>query len=245
MGDSFAVGDGRVTAYATTNSVTEVTSLGLHVDNGALDALGNEEVTTRLSFPLETTAGDAIDLHQFTFLQFDYVPEGHWPEGVYDTPHLDIQYFMLDRSIVESITQRPATYSIPKAQMPADHIRPNVVDTDDDGSPDTPIVEAGRGEPIADPSSSEHQEDGEFTHTHIYGASDPDGDGVGQLTLFEPMVTVDFADRLDTVTDVKLNTPAAYAAADKYPTSYVLQPEGNGGIYVSLTDFESFPGPSR
>lgn len=243
-GDSIAVGDGAVTAYVTTNPVTGVTSLGAHVDNAALDALGNEEVTATLSFPTETAAGEAIDLHQFTFLQFDYLPEGHWPEGVYDTPHLDIQCFMLDQQTIEEIAQQPATYAIPKTQMPTDHVRPKVVDTDDSGSSDAPIVEAGRGEPIADPGSSEHHDGGKFTHTHIYGAYDPDGDGVGRLTLFEPMVTVDFADRLDTMVDVELKTPAAYATADEYPTSYVLQPESDGGLYVSLTDFESFPGPN-
>ncbi|WP_226483345.1 hypothetical protein [Natrinema amylolyticum] len=233
-----------MTAYATTMSADSVFSLGVYFDSAAIDALGDEEVAIPLTFPSETTGGDALNLHQFTFLRFNYLPEGHWPEGVYDVPHLDTQFFMLDQSTVEGIEERPATYSIPEAQMPEDHIRPPVVDTNDDGEPDTPIVEAGRGEPIADPSSSEHQEDGEFTHTCIYGASDPDSDGRGQISLIEPMITVDFADQLDTVVDTELKTPEEYFAAGEYPTSYLLQPGEDGGFFVSLTDFESFPGPS-
>lgn len=244
-GDSVEIGEGMVTAYATTTSAGSVSSLGVHVDGAALDALGDEEIAAPLAFPSKTATGDAIDHHQFTYLQFDYHPEGHWPEGVYDVPHFDVQCFMVDQSTVEGIEEQPATYSIPEAQLPADHVRPLLVDTDDDGEPDAPIVEAGRGEPIADPRSAEHRANGEFTHTHIYGAYDPDGDGAGRITLFEPMITVDFAAQLDTVANVELKTPTAFFAADEYPTSYVIQPEGNGGIYVYLDDFKSFPGTNE
>lgn len=243
-GGSIEVGDGTVAAYAITTSEGSVSSLGVHLDGAALTGLSDDEVTATLALPSETADGDAIDRHQFTFLQFDYHPEGHRPAGVYDVAHLDVQCFMLDQSTIEGIAERPATYEIPESQMPEDHVRPPLADTDDDGKPDASVVEAGRGEPLGDPNSSEHREDGEFTHTHIYGAYDPDGDGVGRITLFEPMITLDFATRLDTVTDVGLKTPKAFFAPDEYPTSYVMQPVGDGGVYVSLTDFETFPGPS-
>ncbi|WP_222913391.1 hypothetical protein [Natrinema sp. SYSU A 869] len=242
-GDSAAVGNGMVTAYATTASDGALSSLGVHFDKAVIDTLGEEEVAVPLAFPSEIAGGDALDCHQFTFVQFDYLPEGHWPEGVYDVPHLDTQFFMPDQSTVAGIEERPATYSIPQAQMPEDHIRPPVVDTTNDGEPDTPLVEAGRGEPIADPSASEHQEDGEFTHTHIYGATGPDGGGLGRISLFEPMVTIDYVDQLTTTVDTSLKTPTRYLAADKYPTSYVIQPDDDGGISVLLTDFKSFPAP--
>lgn len=244
-GSSIEVGDGTVTAYATTDSAggpdrDTATSLGVHVDGAAMEAFGDEEVVAALDFP--SSVGDsAIDHHQFAFLKFEYLPEGHFPEGVYDAPHLDLEFHMLDRSTVEGIEEGPANYSIPEAQMPEDHVRTPMVDTDDDGEPDAPLVEAGRGEPIADPNASEFREGGEFTHTHVYGAYDPEGDGVGRLTLFEPMVTLDFVDRLDRLVVTKLRTPSRFHADDQYPTSYVLQPLGDGGAFVSLDHFESFP----
>lgn len=244
-GSSIEVGEGTVAAYATTYSAEgpdrdTATSLGVHVDGAAMEAFGDEEVVAPLDFP-SRAGGSAMDHHQFAFLKFEYLPEGHFPEGVYDVPHLDIEFHMLDRSTVEGIEEGPANYSVPEAQMPEGHVRTPMVDADDDGEPDAPLVEAGRGEPIADPSASEFREDGEFTHTHVYGAYDPEGDGAGRLTLFEPMVALDFADRLDRLVVTKLRTPSRFHADDQYPTSYVLQPLGDGGMFVYLDDFESFP----
>ncbi|NHN61573.1 MULTISPECIES: hypothetical protein [Halorussus] len=242
-GESIAVGDGTVTAYATTTPKATVESLGVHVDGAAMDAFDDEEVKAPLAFPAQTAAGNALDHHQFRFVRFEYLPEGHIPKGVYDVPHFDFHFFMLDESIVETIERGPARYSIPEAQMPEDHIRPPLVDTDDDGEPDAPLVESKRGEPITDPGFTEYQEDGEFTHTHLYGGYDPDGDGEGRLILFEPMLTTDFVDQLDTLLDVNMQIPTAYFTGDEYPTSYVIQPVSDGGIYVCLTDFEGFPSP--
>ncbi|QRV17742.1 hypothetical protein JMJ58_22460 (plasmid) [Haloterrigena salifodinae] len=241
-GDSTEIGDGAVTAYATTASDGTLSSLGVHFDDAAINALGEKEVAVPLAFPSETASGDALDLHQFTFAKVNYLPDGHWPEGVYDVPHVDTQFFMRDQSTVTGIKERPAAYSIPAARMPTDHIRPPAIDTTDDGEPDTPLVEAGRGEPIADPNAAEHQEDGEFTHTHIYGAAEPDGDGIGEIILFEPMVALDYVKQLNTDVDARLKTPNEYFTADEYPTSYVVQPDDDDGVSIQLTDFESFTG---
>lgn len=255
-GESTAVGDGKVTAYVTTTPRGAVSSLGVHIDDAAMEAFGDGEVVANLDFPTETTDGVELDTHQFTYLRFEYLPEGHIPKGVYDVPHFDFIFFMLDEEIIEGINANPAQYSIPKAQMPADHIRPPLADTDGDGEPDAPLVEAKLGEPITDPAFSEYQEDGKFTQTHLYGAYDPDGDGVGELMRFEPMITADYVDRvlandllqgnapLAIGQQVELKTPAEYATADEYPTAYGLRPDGNGGLFVSLEDFEAFPGPS-
>lgn len=256
-GESTAVGDGEVTAYVTTTPMGAISSLGVHIDGDAMEVFGDEEVVANLDFPTETTDGAELDTHQFTYLRFEYLPEGHIPKGVYDVPHFDFIFFMLDEETVEGIEARPAQYSIPEAQMPTDHIRPPLADTNGDGEPDAPLVEPKLGEPITDPAFPEYQEDGEFTQTHLYGAYDPDGDGVGELMRFEPMITAGYVDRvlangllqgnvpLDIGQQVELKTPAEYATADEYPTAYVLRPDGDGGLFVSLEDFEAFPGPSE
>lgn len=243
-GESIEVGNGTVTAYATTTAAGTAISLGVHIDGAAMAAFGDEEVDVNLDFPTTTAAGDAVDHHQFRFVRFEYLPDGHIPEGVYDVPHFDFHFFMLDEQTVEAIEPHPAQYTIPKPQMPEAHIRPPLVDTDDDGEPDAPLVEKRRGEPITDPRFSEYQEDGEFTHTHLYGGYDPDGDGTGRLILFEPMITTDFVDQLDTLLEVELQTPSAYFTADEYPTAYVVQPVGDG-LDVHLDSFKRFPGPSQ
>jgi hypothetical protein len=73
-----------------------------------------------------------------------------------------------------------------------------------------------------------------------------EGDGVGRLHFVEPMITTDFiSNDLDEETAVYIATPEAFPVADDYPTEYVMKPDGDGGVYVSIDDFEAFPGSSE
>lgn len=244
-GESVDVGDGEATAYATTNPAGRLSSLGVHVDGTALDTADTDEKSPHegVDAHLDFTT-DAVDTHQFTFMGFHFNPQGHAPPGIYDVPHFDFHFYMMDEEDVEDIEGGPATYSIPDAQIPEDYIRLPVLDTDDDDEADTPLVEEEMGEHLVDPTSPEFQGE-DFTHTNIYGAYDPDDDGVGRLTFVEPMVTVRFLEGLDEEMEVALKTPDEYFTADDYPTTYVMKPDHSDGVYVSIDGFEEFPGPSE
>lgn len=242
-GDSVSVGDGEVSAYATTNPAGKLSSLGVNIDADALAVFDTDEtpphekVEAHLAFPSD------VDTHQFTFVGFHFNPQGHPPAGIYTVPHFDFHFYMMEEDDVEAIPFGPATYSIPTAQMPEDYSRVPVVDLTGDGVPD-PIVEDEMGEHLVDLSSPEFQPDGEFTHTMIYGAYDPDGDGVGRLTFVEPMITNAFLDDLTEKLEVEMKVPDEYFTADDYPTQYVVEPSSHGGVYISVDGFEEFPGPS-
>lgn len=237
-GDDIDYLDGEVRTYATTNPQGTLSSLGVYLDDDALAVFDEDPLEAHLHLPEET------DAHQFTFLGFHYIPEGHPPQDVYTVPHFDFHFYMIPEEAVEGIVTEPATYSIPDAQIPTDYQRIPLVDTDDDGEADTPLVEEGMGEHLVDPSSPEFQEGGEFTHTMIYGASDPDDDGTGRLTFVEPMATVAFLQNLEEELAVDMKTPEAYAVADEYPTQYVMEPALHGGVYLSIDGFTEFPGSS-
>lgn len=237
-GDDIDYLDGEVSTYATTNPQGNLSSLGVYLDEDALAVFDEDPLGVHLRFP------EDVDTHRFTFMGFHYNPEGHPPPDVYTVPHFDFHFYMLSEETVEGIVTEPATYSIPEAQIPEDYQRLPVADTTDDGEPDTPLVEEDMGEHLADTSSSEFQEDGEFTHTMIYGAYDVDGDGTGQLTFVEPMVTVDFFQDLEEEVVVDMKTPEVYGEADEYPTEYVVEPALHGGVYVSIDGFTEFSGPS-
>jgi hypothetical protein len=183
-----------------------------------------------------------VDTHEFTFMGFHYNPEGHGPPGIYTVPHFDFHFYIISEKTVGEIETGPATYSIPDAEIPEDYSRIPVLDTDDDGEPDTPLVEEDMGEHLADLSSPEFQEDGEFTHTMIYGAYDWTGNGVGHLTFVEPMVTVEFFENLTDEVVVDMKAPDRYVWADDYPTQYVVEPGLHGGVYISIDGFTEFPG---
>jgi len=86
---------------------------------------------------------------------FHFNPQGHPPPGIYDVPHFDFHFYMMEESDVEEIETGPATYSIPDAQIPEGYVRLPVLDTDGDGEPDTPLVEEEMGEHLVDPTSPE------------------------------------------------------------------------------------------
>lgn len=233
-GDDLDYLDGDVRTYATTNPSGNLSSLGVYLDPDALETFDQDPLAAHLQFP------DGLDTHQFTFMGFHYNPMGHPPPDIYTVPHFDFHFYMIAEETVEGIITEPATYDIPAPQIPQDYQRIPVVDTDEDGEPDTPLVEEDMGEHLADPTAPEFQEGGEFTHTMIYGAYDPDGDGMGQLTFVEPMVTVEFFEGLDEEMAVDMKTPEVYAVADEYPTLYVLEPGLHGGVFVSIDGFEEF-----
>lgn len=235
-GDDLDYLAGDLRTYATMAPTGELSSLGVYMDAEALAVFNEDPLNAHLHLP-------AVDTHQFTFVGFHYARTGHPPEGIYDVPHFDVHFYTIPEETVERIVTQPATYSIPDAQMPADYQRIPAVDTDEDGEPDTPIVEKEMGEHVVDPTSPEFQEGGTFTHSMIYGAYDADGDGTGQITFVEPMVTLAFLKDLNGEVATGIKTPDEFATADEYPTRYVLEKGIHGGVYISIECFESFPGP--
>jgi hypothetical protein len=60
------------------------------------------------------------------------------------------------------------------------------------------------------------------------------------------MITTDFiSTHLDEEMTVDITTPEAFPVGDDYPTEYVMKPDGDGGVYVSIDDFKTFPGSSE
>lgn len=255
---------GEITAYATTNPAGNLSSIGVHMDGGAFGAFDeggghrDEELGAHLHFP-------DIDTHEFTFSGFHYGSGGHPPPEIYTVPHFDFHFYFIEEEVVEGVTGGPlpaevpfiglADYDIPEEQFPPDY-----------SFEKHRLIIKEMGEHLLDTTASEFQ-NGEFTHTNVYGVYDPaidpenkagcedipelglenvpvyEGDGEGRLHFMEPMITTDFISReLEEETTVDIATPDAFPVAGDYPTAYVMKPDGDGGVFVSLDSFESFPG---
>jgi hypothetical protein len=256
---------GEVTAYATMNPAGKLSSLGVHIDGGAFGAFDaggghhDEEFGAHLHFP-------EIDTHQFTFNGFHYNPVGHPPPGVYTVPHFDFHFYFIEEAVVDGITGGPlppqlpfiglADYDVPDEQFPPGYM-----------FEEHRFIVKGMGEHLLDGTAPEFN-GGSFTHTNVYGVYDPaidpdepdgtvtlelggneftlpvyEGDGTGRLHFVEPMITTDFiSGHLDEEMAVDIATPEAFPVADDYPTEYAMKPDGEGGVYVSMDDFQSFPG---
>ncbi len=256
-GESVDVGDGTVTAYATTNSAEELSSLGVHVDDDALASVDVDEskphdsVAAHLSFP------DAVDTLQFTFVGFHFNPVGHPPPDIYTVPHFDFHFYMMAEDAVEGIPLGVAAYDVPDKQHPSGFV-----------FEDSRLIEPEMGEHLLDGTAPEFN-DGEFTHTYVYGAYDSsidpenpsgveelelggetrevpvfEGDGEGRIHFVEPMVTTEFFASLDEEMSVDVTTPETFFTEGRYPTEYVLKPDRSDGVHISIDGFEEFPGPS-
>jgi len=258
--------DGEVLAYATTNPAGKLSSIGVHLDAAAFAAFDEKGGHRDEPFAAHLHSPD-VDTHQFTFNGFHYNPEGHPPPEIYTVPHFDFHFYFIEESVVEAIDGGPmpdqlpfvglADYDIPDEQFPPGY-----------NFEKHRLIVRQMGEHLLDGTAPEFQGE-DFTHTNAYGVWDPSvdleskdgcediqeldledvpvyrGDGEGRLQFVEPMVTTDFiSDDLDEETEVEIATPDVFPVADDYPTTYVVQPDGEGGVYVSIDGFEAFPGPS-
>lgn len=261
--------DGGVWTYATTDTSGNLSSLGVHIDNETLNAFGDDEAAAHLHFPDETANGDDLDTRQFTFMGFHYNPAGHPPPEIYTVPHIDFHFYMMDEDDVHDISGGPlgeapvpfiglADYDVPDEQFPEGYM-----------SEEHRFIIKEMGEHLLDETAPEFRGEA-FTHTYVYGVYDPsidsenpdgtetlrlqgdcveipvyEGDGEGRLHFVEPMVTTDFLrNELAEEVTVDVATPEAFAEEDEYPTEYVMKPDGDGGVYVSIDGFEEFAGTS-
>lgn len=233
-GESVVFGQtGIVQPFVRTTTDGNPEFVGVYITGWTLDQLPThgEHIAHFLSLPSGSV---------FEHVGLDWNPHGHEPHGIYTEPHFDFHFHMLPESTITSITGGPATHSIPPGQMPEGYIRPPVLDMDNDGEPDTPAMVPAMGEHLVNPAGPEFQ--GEtFTHTHIYGVYDPDGDGTGRLHFMEPMITKAFLEEQNAEVRTSIGMPETFEDPGRYPTEYVVRtrPDQNGYV-VTMESFEQF-----
>jgi len=234
------MGEGTMATFATLRGSLEPQYVGIWFTEDALDGLpeGGDEHHS-VTPPLPANAGKATN---FEWVGVDWAPQGHAPAEVYDVPHFDIHFYMMDRETVES------------------EIPPGECDADGDGTPEfgVPCDVYERGtEPLPDaqrpagyvstddvvPHMGNHWVDqnapefrGEpFTHTWIYGSFD------GRLTFVEPMITREYLRGLDGRDVADVETPEAFPEAGYQPTQYSVRRLPRQDAYaVVLREFEEF-----
>ncbi|QPV61942.1 hypothetical protein I7X12_14435 [Halosimplex litoreum] len=253
-GDRVTVGDGAVRPFTTAGPSGGTDSHGVLLDRDALQGLPSAkslEAAGEDEFPDKYgPAGGAAEIHtkwslQFfvpfprvpdtpiTFLGFNWNPGGHPPEGVWTVPHFDVHFHMRPPEAVDAIAgPRAPEYSLPDRYVPEGYARP---------PNESARVVTDMGEHLFDPSAPEH-DGGSFTNTLIWGVADG-GDGVGELSFVEPMLTRAFL-RDHTGTDRRaIAQPDTYRSAGNYPTAYAVRdvPEREA-VAVVVEDFERFAG---
>ncbi|QFU83661.1 hypothetical protein [Natronorubrum aibiense] len=174
------------------------------------------------------------DTTPFTFLGLNWNPTGHPPDGVWTEPHFDVHFHMWPVETVDAISGPAApTYDLPARYVPEGYTRDPVVDE---------RVITDMGEHMVDPTVPE-MNDGPFTNTLIWGASDPDGDGTAELTFVEPMLTRAYLRSHSDTDRREIAQPETYARAGRYPTAYVVHDvPARDAIAITIENFKQFHG---
>jgi hypothetical protein len=200
-----AIGNGHAHAFVILDDDRQPTAIGVNLSADALEGLPAHTTghgpawEYRLELPAEAV-GTGYD-----HITVDWNPDGHIPPGVYDLPHFDFHFYLIDLQARDRITlegddlQRASRAPAP-AFMPAGYVLP-------EGT-----AEPRMGAHAIDPGAPEFNDE-VFTRTFIYGFHD------GSMVFIEPMVTRDF---LESRADVTIPVPVAerYQRPGYYPTQY-------------------------
>lgn len=192
---------------------------------GPIECLGDYE--TVLAWPQEIAGANL----PFKWVGLDWNAHGHAPPNVYDKPHFDVHFYMVERDAVAAIRPGPcglmvdcedfelASKPVPAANVPA-------------GYADVGAVVPAMGNHLLNTASPELATPPQpFSHTLIYGAYD------GRITFIEPMMTLAFlAGRPNLCAPIP--RPAQWAEPGYYPTEYCIRHlPGESALTISLEGF--------
>lgn len=233
-GGSAAVGNGRVRAYVELDARTKKPlEIGVAFTERALEGLpmdgaghhGQPGVVHQylLDLPTEVTA-------PFRFVEVNWNPKGHEPEGVYqDVPHFDFHFYTITKAERDAIVPTNPEYAAKANDLPTgDFVPPSVIQLGPPGATPAQVAVPLMGVHWVDVRTPELQgllgkpeAFKPFTTTFIHGSWG------GRFTFWEPMITRAHIVAKRTATDpavrdevIPLPVPARYQEAGHYPTAY-------------------------
>ena len=159
--------------------------------------------------------GKASEHTPFRFIELNWNPEGHSPDGIYDIPHFDFHFYMVpEAEVMNSVDPVKLNADPQQGYLPPMHI----------AGPPVPRM----GKHWIDVTSPELN--GQiFTQTFIYRTYD------SKVTFYEPMITLDFLKTTNSlVRDIP--QPAKFAKAGHYPTKMRITKTA-AGSQVTLEGF--------
>lgn len=250
-GPAVTVGDGRARTYVLTDAQTgKPREIGVALDERALDGLPSAGSGHHGAGPmtheyiLTLPEGNATP---FKFVELNWNPVGHEPEGVYqNVPHFDFHFYVISKAERDAIMPTDSAFETKANNVPTgDYIPPFNVALGPPGAPPAKIAVPMMGVHWVDVRSPELQRlvgkpEGyrPFTATFIHGSWD------GQFTFWEPMITRAHILEKKTTTDaavrdqvIPISTPAKYKSAGYYPNAYRITWDADAKEYrIALTN---------
>ena len=217
-----ALGNGTAVPWVELDDQGNPISLGITLNQSALSGLDTIPFELNLMMPSQASHTNIIHIG------LDWNPYGHEPDGVYNVPHFDFHFYMVDTNFRNNITMiGDDTLKVYKAPE-ADYLAPDYMLIPGGGVP-------RMGEHSVDFTSPELH-GAQFTTTLIYGYYD------GNMIFYEPMITSAFlASQPNFTADMKV--PAKYPKAGYYPTKYsIIYDSSKQEIKITLSGLKKFNG---
>ena len=211
QGENKTLGNGTVYSWATLDTEGNPSSIGINFTESALEGLP-EGAPVEYMLALPNGAAPTAYNH----IGIDWNPQGHEPQGIYDTPHFDVHFYMIspeERDKItasgedcENLSKKPAPEYIPAGYVP------------------TPGGVPRMGAHWINPEAPEFNGQ-PFNETFIYGFYG------GEMVFVEPMVTIVFLETKPEVTK-ELKLPECYPTSAYYPVNYSISYNERGGEYT-------------
>lgn len=228
-GDRTTLGGGRISIIQLIqgNGVPKV--LGIEFPKSVLKDLPNEHSDGRNCW--DSNGDNEIDLEEcdgghervlyfdnnkspFKYMVINWEPHGHIPADVYDTPHFDFHFYMMDDIARNQIAVGPCpgVMNCAQAEIAILPLRSGYIHPD---FSNTQLTFARMGNHWIDSTSPEFN-GGEFTQTFIQGSYD------GHLTFYEPMASLAYL-LSEPRQCTAIKQPVLYEQAGYYPTQYCIR----------------------
>jgi hypothetical protein len=206
FGTPAAVGNGMAFSWVRMDPETKKpVAIGVTLTETALEGLPEELEGDMEAMEYRLDLPRNIDGIPFNHVGLDWVPKGHIPVGVYDVPHLDVHFYLIDWETRSRITATGDDIEVCRKPLGEGFMAPGYI-----LPPEVEIPLMGAH--WIDPTSQEFNGK-PFESTMLYGSYN------GVLAFIEPMVAVSYLKKKpDQEWDMKV--PTRYAGAGYYPTKY-------------------------
>ncbi len=196
-----ALGDGQAYSWVELDKNGKPVSVGVNLTADALTGLGDAMTETKLQVPSQAS-GTNLD-----HVMIDWNPHGHEPAHIYDLPHFDFHFYMVDDAFLSQITAVGADTLKTNKQPAAGYLAPGYV-LPPGGVPDM-------GNHAVDMTSGEFNGK-TFTETYIYGYYN------GNMIFYEPMITVAYLMSKPDLTK-PISVPQKFPKTGYYPTQLMIK----------------------
>lgn len=192
-GEMKNVGEGTVRSWISLEDGRPLAA-GVTFSEDVLKSLPENDTEYILSLPTGTI---------FNHITVGWNPRGHEPPEIYDKPHFDFHFYMVDLQYRDNITDiEKMERNVSSEYIPTGYIS-------------VPGGVPNMGMHWIDPNSPEFNNQ-TFTKAFIYGFYD------GRMVFMEPMITIAFLNmKTDIIDDIKL--PDKYPDPGYYPTEYRIR----------------------